>query len=184
MKRKNFLAVLILAGASTVFGQTHTVLSDFGPVRVNGANSSFSIDLTVNPADVDISGFSIVVCYDNTQMTLVNVTDNTGQPFAAVEYTQGDEQVVTGVPNVNVGVPVVMSTLHNLATPSKIARLNFVSSSTYSDPTNRVWLHLENNMGNLGGLSDGNLQNIPTSYHSPESDPQLVPVSLSAFTVE
>lgn len=185
------LAAAIALVVGGIFGsaaqaQTHTIHADFGSPRVAGPNSLFSMVLTMDPADVNISGFSIQVAYDNTQVTLLSATDNTGQVMSAPLYELGNEMPLSGVPNVNAFKPLTMDTAMDLYNPTNLVQLNFQATSAFSDPNNRVWLHLDG-WGVDGGLIDGmdvdgDPKPIPTEYLDAESEE--VPVSLSGFTLE
>lgn len=77
---------------------------------------------------------------------------------------------------------VLMSTAQNLHNPTNLGQLQFKTTGAYNDPKNRFWLHLTDNRGE--GLVNGNFTAIPTAFHSPDADPQQVPVSLSDFSLE
>ncbi len=181
LRNLTLAAGLIMAFSSeTVHAQSsHKVLADF-VTRPSGANSAFTVALTMSPSDTNISGFSFLVAYDNTQVTLTGISDNTGQPAADVQYTKGDESPLTGVPNVNTGVPVVADTATSLVNPTNLALLHFQTTNTYNDPNNRFWLHLEDHIDE--GLINDSYEPIQTEYLTGES--QQVPVSLSGFTLE
>lgn len=179
-----FCGVIISASyAQTPFHQVSAALD----VHPAGPGSVFTVALSMQPADVNISGFSFEVAYDNTQVTLLSASDNTGQgSTAAPAYTLGNEMSISGVDHVNVFKPLIMDTAMDLYTPAKLVLLTFQATSGYSNPSNKVWLHLEDwgvHGGLLDGMDDDNAaQPIPTTYLNAVSEE--VPVSLSGFTLE
>jgi len=154
------VATAILVGSSLQAQTTQTVALAFG-TPVSGPDSVFTVNLLLNPGAVDISGFSVIVAYDNTQVELESVSDNTGQPTAAVEYTMGAEYPFSSEPGANVYVPVIMDTAFSLQSPVNIAQLNFRSTTGFSSG---VYVYLDNHLDE--GLVDAEFQPIPTEYGS------------------
>jgi len=144
---------------STAFAQTaQKVIPTFG-IPVSGRDSEFTVNLSLNPGAIDISGFSMIVAYDNTQVQLKSVSDNTGQPASAAEYTMGTQHPFSGTSGVNVYVPVIMDTAFSLQLPVKIAELKFRSTPEFND---NVYILLEDYLDE--GLVDAEFQPIPTEY--------------------
>ncbi len=168
---------------SHVSAQTyHTIKAQLSIPPV-GPNSNFSVDLTMLPADINISGFSMRVYYDNAKMHLTGVTNNTGQPGSVILYDRGNETPQLIIQNTNVYMIVNMSTIYDLVTPTNLGRLNFTTTATYDDPESELTIILTGQPPSSGGLSDHTVRYIPTKYeHIGESI--VVPVSLSGFTLE
>jgi hypothetical protein len=91
----------------------------------------------------------------------------------------GTSQPLSGVPNVDTYVPVIMDTAHNIPTPGNLVQLNFRTTAGYNDAQNRVWLHLDEH--NFDGVTDGNLEKLEGVEYQ---EPTLVPVTLSGFSLE
>jgi hypothetical protein len=160
-----------LAGTGNAQVPVHTIVATYETLP-SGPNSEFTIDLEMDPADIDISGFSIAIGYDNTQVSFLTMEDNTGQPSAFVEYLVGQEQELQGVSYANVYRPVIMSTAFDLMTPQNLGRARFRTTANYSRPDNLVFVYLtgrDRNQGagdQYGGLTDGDFKDIPTAYDS------------------
>lgn len=171
MKMKQFFGALAsiaiaVCATNTINAQTfHTIKAQYG-VAPAGPNSNFTVNLTMIPADINISGFGIRVHYDNTKIRLTGVNDNTGQPGAAVLYDRGTETAQATVSNTNVYVIVNMSTLFDLVTPTNLGQLNFTTTATYNDPPNSLTIVLSGQPPSSGGLSDSSIRYIPTNYEN------------------
>ena len=181
LKVAAFVAAISLNLSGAQAETVRTIYADFG-TRPAGPNTDFSVNLTMAPADTDIAGFSCNIYYDNTQVSLINATDNCGQSGTEPVYNIGPEFLDSSTPHVNAYKILIMSTAHNLHNPTNLGQLQFKTTAAYDDPDNRFWLHLTDNNGE--GLVNGNLTAIPTAFHGSDGDPQLVPVSLSDFALE
>jgi len=157
-------------GAASAAATTHTLHAVM--VTPPGApGSEFSVSIQMSPDnDIDIVGYDIRVGYDNTKATVVRVEDNTGQPFAGVEYNLGGEEPLAGISYANVSRYIGCSTLSNLhgdnVTPlTNLALVIFKVVNTPSGALNPFYVHLRKH-GNPGGLIDGTFTNVPTEYDS------------------
>ncbi len=172
------VATLVFLLSSSLVQAHYLVSADF-VTRPTGPDSQFSMAVELQPRDTDVSGFSIRVAYDSSQVTLESVSDNTGYPAAEAQYTMGTPQPLTGVDNVDTYVPVIMDTAYDIPTPGNLVQLNFRTTATYDDPQNRVWLHLDEH--NFDGITDGNYEQLEGVQYQ---EPTLVPVTLSGFSIE
>ena len=161
-----FIGLLATAGAAPTTHTLQAVLQS----SPNGANSTCSITLKIDPNhDTDIAGFDIWVGYDDTQISFVSVTDNTGQPFAGVEYLSSAPQPFSGAPYVNRRTFVGMSTLADVMRPiQNLGLLTFQTTPGYSDPNNKFYIYIgpTGNAGPNDALVDGNFEMIPTVFES------------------
>lgn len=157
----------------------HVMGIDFG-TRVNGPNSTFTMNLSLSPADVNIAKYSIRVGYDSTQVTFDGVTNNTGQPASTVTYNVGAASPLTGYANVNTYQTVTMDALPALITPTILGQLNFTATAEFNDPNNRVYIVLLANPP-IPSLRDTNWNPVPVTFNDPNTP---VPVGLSVFTLE
>jgi hypothetical protein len=154
---------------SVVQAQTeyHTIHAVVGTAP-NGKNSTFTVLLTMSPTDINISGFKVMVGFDSNKVTLLDVTDNTGQPECGAEYIKGAPTALSGVAYANTYVAVVLSTLEDLVTPTNLAQLDFQTTSQFDDPHNVVSLYVAgyDAHGGPGGLTKGLPDRviIPTDY--------------------
>lgn len=183
---KQWMMAAALAWSAMCVSAQHDMSVDF-ETRVNGPNSDFTMTLTMSPADINISGFSIRVYYDSSQVDFIAVEDNTGQPSAGVFYTFGPPESTNAFPNVNTSRAVILTTSYaDLVTPTTLARLRFKSKPAYSDPDNRVWVYMGGHTSAPGLMvyeptSEEGYIVIPTTYNN-RSTP--VPVTLSGFSLE
>jgi hypothetical protein len=142
----------------------HTITAALG-VHPNGKNSTFTVNLTMSPSDVNISGYEIMIAYDNSKVTFTGVTDNTGQPGAGQEYIWGNEQSFSGVPYANTSRSLLFSDLIDLVNPTNLGELDFVTTANFDDPHNSVSLYICGYpTPDSGGLVDSSFHYIPTAY--------------------
>ncbi len=160
----SFMAGVTVLLASPVLGlNTVTAVLDAPPPAGGGA---FSVSLVNSGPVSTISGFAIHVAFDDTQVTLTGVSDNTGQPAAGVEYYLGPRYSAALAPGTNAYVPVLMSTLYDVTDAGPVARLDFATLPTF---TGTVRLFLEDHFSDpVDGLLGSDLENIPHGFSAPD----------------
>lgn len=178
---RNLLATSVRALAvcmlnTSAYAQAdHTIQAQFIS-QPSGPNSEFSVGLKLVPSDVDIVGFQIAVGYHNDHIVLESVTDNTGQPQAAIDYIVRAEEPLTGVSYANAFRAILASTQATMIEPENLGQLNFRTTASYNDPQNRAHIYLTGFADpngpddNSGGLVNAMFQYIPTDYDSIEPE--------------
>lgn len=131
-------------------------------------NEVFTVSMVMDSAHTGIVGFSFRILYDQTQFSLTSVTDNTGQPQAAIVYTMGFEVPVTGVPGVDTRRILNSDTAADITAPTNLGLLNFTKTPGFNVAPEDLVVIIEShsNEASAGGLIDNNFQFIPTDYES------------------
>jgi len=133
----------------------HTVKLSY-VTEPTGSESDFGINVTLDPANLDIVSFRLAIGYNSSLGALIGITDNTGQPQANVEYIPRAEKPLVGIGYADVYRGIFMSTSSDLLEPVNLAQLNFRTSQTYSHSQNHFPVYLTNLNSLEGG--DGGLR--------------------------
>jgi hypothetical protein len=153
-------AGLIMAAAALGSAQTtNTIVAEFDTAP--SAGSEFSIDL-VNKGGVDtIAGFAFKLHYNPNQVSIVGITNNTGQSGAGMQYTIGAEAVEAD--GATASRVISGTTLRNLEGASDLVRIKLQKKPGFAPPlyfkvTDRATEPV------IDGLQGSDLQNIPHTF--------------------
>jgi hypothetical protein len=122
-------------------------------------NQDFSFVLSLQPQNVNISGFNTKICFDANAVSFVGVDNNTGQ--SGVTYINGDPiaYAVGGKPTINTAVQIAMQAVTgDLVRPLMLGRVSMRTTASFTPP---LQIHLED--ANLNH-SDGLTGPAPFSY--------------------
>ena len=134
--------VVLFATVSVSAPAQHTIRASFES-QPAGANSEFSVVLTLDPANIDVREARLAVGYHSQSGDLVSVTDNTGQPQAAVQYEVSGQFPLSGVGYADVYHRITLYTdFGDLLAPVNLARLNFKTKPSYSHPQNQFYVYV------------------------------------------
>ncbi len=153
------LALTAVAVAPAQNESENIILADFGVAP--GAGSSFSVSLS-NSGSSNIAGFAFTLLYDPSQVSIVGVTDNTGQPSAKIQYTLGAETAVDDSGTTAQRV-LTATTVEDIAKAEKLALIKFEKKPGFTPPFK---FEVKDRVSEpvIDGLQGSDLQNIPHMF--------------------
>lgn len=157
-------AALVCAGSGRAFSQA-LVKAEFG-TEPTTATQPFTINLKLYNTTSNISGFTFRVWYDSTQMSLLAVTDNTGQPAAGCSYTMGP--VVSGSAGGSSDSYRIISlvTSADLVNVVNLGELDFTTTTTWSANVPFMGNFFVTDNGPGDGLFDDTFTDIPHTFNA------------------
>lgn len=147
----------ILATATLCAAQSsNKITAEFGTPP--GADKNFSIVLSNAPA-TDIAGFAFKLLYDPSQVDIISVGNNTGQPGAAVQYTLGQQTVVADGGTTAQRI-LLASTAKEMKGATKLVEINLAKKDGFVAPFKFA---VEDRLTGevIDGLQGADLNNVP-----------------------
>lgn len=160
MKQVVLVAALAATTVAASAQTSNTVVAQFGSAP-SAASNSFTVNLVNTGAVTEIAGFSFRVTYNPAQATLASVSDNTGQPKSAIEYTIGPEKAAgEGL----VYRDLLGGTLVNLKDAGNLVQLNFEKKPGYTGPLQFKVEDRVHSAAFIDGLQGPTVQNVPHDF--------------------
>lgn len=155
------IAIAAVAVAPAQSEKQNVVTATFA--EAPGASNSFSVNLS-NTGSADVAGFAFALQYDPSQVSIVGVSDNTGQSAAKVQYTLGPETALDDSGTTAQRI-LTATTVVNLKKADKLALIKFEKKPGFAAPF-KFEVKDRTTAPQIDGLQGADLENLPHTFNS------------------